>query len=650
MKINDATVKPYHDIRKRKYGDPFTAEFIAWDGEGITPEGKYRQNFVLFGNSKGFRVLSQRLTTDECLALIIDTERAYPTAIHVGFAFGYDTEMILADLSIRHLHVLKRRGHVRWKGYRIEYRKGKWFQVTLKNKDESVTARIWDVWSFFGTSFVAAVEEYLGNVPELERIKAGKSARHEFTYADLDEHIIPYWESELVLTVKVMDSLRERLYGADLRIRQWHGPGAIATYAMRRNNVQAAKAITPDEVNLASQFGYAGGRFELFKVGLHRGPVYAYDIRSAYPAAIADLPNLASGEWRHVSAPAEVERYGVYRIRFRHPELFSSRPMPYFYRDERHAIHYPNVVEGWYWSPEARIAKHFPGAAEILEGWVFDHDPADKPLSWIREVYATRAEWKRAGNPSQIALKLLMNSMYGKFAQRVGWERFNGPPKWHQLEWAGFITSKTRAILYRAMAESFANDGLLGVETDGIFSTVPLALDVGESLGQWECTVFDSMLYLQSGFYFKRESDRWSAKYRGFDRGSITVEDAISTLAKWRPWQEGQNRAGTLLGTTTRFTGMGTYLRMPNAEDWRNTWVTAPRDLTLGVDGKRVHRPMFCPQCQQKVSPADAPHTLTIYTPIGGASAPHSLPWAGKDENPFREDELLIPRKDLSDA
>lgn len=654
MNITDSEFAPYHhnDPKRRKYSPKAEdQEFIAWDGEGITPPGQYRQNFVLFGNSKGFRVVGNRLSTEECLQVILDTERNYPTAIHVGFAFGYDTEMILADLEIRHLHILRSRGHVRWRGYRIEYRKGKWLQITYKTKEESVTARIWDVWSFFGTSFIKAVEEYLGEIPELVQIKSGKASRGDFTYADLDSHIIPYWETELVLTVKLMNSLRERLYGAGLKIRQWHGPGAIATYAMRERRVDVNMAVCPDEVSQASQYAYAGGRFELFKVGWHKGPVYAYDIRSAYPSAIAELPNLANGRWVHRPAPTEVERFGIYKIRFRSGELFSSRPMPYFFRDENYAIHYPNVTEGWYWSPEASLAKYHPSEAEILEGWVFEHDENDKPLAWIREIYATRAEWKRAGNPSQIALKLLMNSMYGKFAQRVGWERFNGPPRWHQLEWAGYITSRTRAILFRAMAEAHSKGGLLGVETDGIFSAVPLSLHVGESLGEWELSTFDSMLYLQSGFYFKRDGEKWVSKYRGFDHGSITVEDAITALAKWKPWDSSISRRGSLLGTTTRFTSMGTYLRMPNAEEWRNVWITGPRDLQLGSDGKRVHRPMFCPECQQQVSPADAAHTLTIHTPVGGASIPHSLPWVGKDENPFRVDTMdLLPIQGRTDS
>src|SRR5690606_12960194 len=102
----------------------------------------------------------------------------------------------------------------------------------------------------------------------------------------------------------------------------------------------------------------------------------------------------------------------------------------------RSAVHFPNVVEGWYWSPEANLAQYLGGYAEILEGWEFESD-GTTPFEWVGDVYQTRAQWKQEGNPSQIALKLLMNSMYGKFAQRVGFKG-SSSPTWHQLEWAGW--------------------------------------------------------------------------------------------------------------------------------------------------------------------------------------------------------------------
>lgn len=632
--------KPYHKGHTSR--DAAHLEFIAWDGEGITPEGQAKQNFVLFGNSKGFSTSSDRLSSLDCLNLIINTELEHSNAIHVGFAFSYDVEMILADVPIKQMSILRKKGYVMWKGFRIEYRKGKWFQVGKRVGSNKVSCRIWDVFSFFGTSFLVAIEEYLGSdLPELAPIKEGKDSRRTFTYPDVDSFIIPYWKMELDLTVRLMQALRERLYGAGLKIRQWHGPGAIATYAMRdKHTALSMDKNIPTDVNNAAQYAYAGGRFELFKLGRERNGVYAYDIRSAYPSAITQLPNLSQGYWEYQERPTRIARFGVYHIKFANKSFFTPRPMPYFYRDARHTIHFPNITEGWYWSPEAELATSLGNDATILEGWVF-HDDGSRPFMWVEEVYEKRAEWKRNGNPSQIALKLLLNSMYGKFAQRVGWERAGGPPTWHQLEWAGYVTSHARAKLFRAMVEAFKTNDLIGVETDGIFSRRELPLQLGQSLGQWDCDYYEEMIYLQSGFYFKKQEGEWKAKYRGFDRGTITVNDAENALALWTPW-DGESR-GSLTGTTTRFATFGAYLQKSDPESARNVWETSPRTLTLGQDGKRIHRAIACKACADKISPNDCLHDLTVTYPVGGLSAKHVIPWLNNTENPFRS---YIERED----
>ena len=636
MNLNELTAEdspfvPYHKGHTSR--NAATLPFVAWDGEGITPDGQVRQNYVLFGNSLGYAITDHALSSIDCLSLIVQTARENPNSIHVGFSFSYDVEMILGDVPAKTMQVLYRKGYCKWAGYRIEYKRGKWFQVSKQvDADTRVSCRIWDVFSFFGTAFLKSVQEYLPDV-DTASLQQGKEGRAAFTYEELDTFIKPYWKLELQLTVRLMDTLRERLYGAGLRIRQWHGPGAISTYALRSNKVASAMSPVPLEVSRASQFAYAGGRFELFQVGVERRPVYAYDIRSAYPSAIATLPSLNSGgEWRHVTSPRRIARFGVYRIAYTNRVVNTVRPHPLFYRSPRHAISYPNIVQGWYWSPEAQLALSIPDAT-ILEGWEYD-DNGSRPFAWVNDVYERRAQWKREGNPSQIALKLLLNSMYGKMAQRVGWERTGGAPVWHQLEWAGFVTSHARARLFRAMLEAHSKDSLLGVETDGIFTRSPLDLEIGEGLGQWECEEYESMIYLQSGFYHKRSGGKWSSKYRGFDKGSVSVEDTLRSLDKWKPWEN----TGVIAGTTTRFATMGSWLQSTDIDRHRNVWQTTPRLLVLGGDGKRRHDPDSCRACEQRLSPLDVPHDLVVSEPLGGNSVPHHLPWISTEQpNTYRE-------------
>lgn len=299
----------------------------------------------------------------------------------------------------------------------------------------------------------------------------------------------------------------------------------------------------------------------------------------------------------------------------------ASVPYPLFYRDEKACIHYPPVLEGWYWAPEVANIAGWP-ECEILDGWVYEDD-GSYPFAWVADIYRTRQEWKEIGNPAEKALKLLLNSLYGKMAQRVGWnEKNRTAPKYHQIEWAGWVTSFTRAKLYRAMLE--AGQDLVAVETDAVFSTRKLAVDVGTELGDWEETQYDELIYLQSGFRFMRQGDEWKEKFRGFDKGSIHLDDVIAYL---RDIDFTDSRVPpAFVGETTRFIGMGAAFMSKNAERWR-VWETTSRELRLGSDGKRVHISAFCTACQNGISPYDGFHQLAVGQPWGGVSRPHELPW-----------------------
>lgn len=626
---------------ERRPGASIQRRFIAWDGEGITYVKGRPQAYVLFGNSTGNYVQGKSLSTSDCLDLMIRTEQEDLTAFHVGFSFNYDVNMILRDVQRERLQRLRKEGWVRWRGYRIEWRPSKWFQVTkdLGGQIGKVTCRIWDIWGFFQGSFVKALRDFLGNRPEIQRIESGKHRRGSFRAEEIDTLIKPYWESELQLTVMLANRLRTYLYSAGLYITQWHGPGAIASYALRKNGVHQHMASCPPEVNQAAQYAYAGGRFELFQLGWYRKNVYQYDIRSAYPEAIALLPSLANGKWRQTKQFEPQWKFAVYRVRLKAP--LTNQPYPLFYRDNRHCIHFPPIVEGWYWAPEvANIADW--SHVEIVDGWVYEDD-GTQPFAWVKDVYNQRKVWKQKDtyNPCQIALKLLLNSLYGKMAQRVGWnKKTKSAPTWHQIEWAGWVTSYTRAKLYRAML--VAGDSLIAVETDALFTTKPLPLDVGEELGQWDYSPYKEIIYLQSGFRFCRvkeyEDDYprtselfcrtnnryWVAKFRGFDRESVSLHRVWRQLHNME--LADQNETARFTGRTTRFVGMGLAFVSKTSDIWR-TWSTTDRTLYLGRDGKRIHIPPFCQACEKGETIDKAFHQLSVSKPEGGQSVAHQLPW-----------------------
>lgn len=637
--------------------------FIAWDGEGTNPTGSRNQNYSLFGCSTGEKVIAQNLSTLQCLKLVIDVGRKNPNAFHIGFAFEYDTNMILRSLSAKKFAELKENGSILYNGYRVEHVSGKWIQVTKYGptyregkQNDKFTVRIADIFGFFQCSFVQACESYIPDHPlmaQLSIIVEGKAKRNQFDFKNID-YIKAYWEVEIQLLKALVDRLREMLYSVDLKITRWHGPGAIANYTYKKQGILPHKSLTPEAVRNAARYGYAGGRFELYRLGRHER-VYGIDINSAYPAAISKLPSLSEGTWKYVTNPSTIQEFGIYHVRLKGMGLLAKQPSPLFHRDPAHNISYPWLTEGWYWSPEIISCKPYWEKAgfEIVEGYEYV-DWSTRPFGFVRDMYEERRRLKAEGNGAEKALKLALNSLYGKMAQRVGWERTGRPPTWHQLEWAGYVTSATRAKLFAVMAR-IPWEHLIAVETDGIYTTYdPSKLGIRDSkiLGQWETTEYDEMMYVQSGVYFARgehlitekNPEGWTGKYRGLDKGTLDESVIRDYLWSLHPNPDKENPWPDITGPTTRFIGYPYALQREASNQGpmkvhHARWETMPRDLSTGQQGKRRHTAKLCAACKAGANGYEMPHDLVIQSNSIKAqhSTMHSIPWENKDNGATAE-------------
>jgi hypothetical protein len=639
-------------------------KIIAWDGEGMKLSGDDKpQHYVLFGCSADIEnpMIGRKLQTLDILDYIIKIGERYPRAVHVGYGFRYDMNMIIQTLSIPDKAILKLENQVTIRPasrpgvkYRIEWLPGKSFSVTKRwgrGKRDATTVTIDDVVSFFACPFIEAVESILsGQLTEYERevVEHGKSARADNLWEDMPE-VRRYWEAEIQLMQRMVERFREVMFNAGFKLTRWYGPGALASYVIRTKGLKEHIQNRPfeDAVHQASKHAYAGGRFELFQVGRIQGPVYGYDINSAYPYALSNAPSLGKdhGEWVYVYKPTRISEFGVYRIRYMHggkPAVFEYRAMPLFHRDNRGAISFPNRLEGWYWSPEAAVAMSIGnryGGVEIVEGWEWHHD-GTYPFKFMEEMFNKRMELGKK-NVISMPYKLGPNSMYGKLAQRVGWKTDKDgkaqPPMSHCLPLAGWITSKCRASLMKAIMQ-IPMDRLIAVETDGIYTTQAprdMALEFGDGLGQWGVDNYDEMLYLQNGIYHRREGRIWlPPKSRGLDIASVSqpvVEQYLRELSPGDFPPLTVDMRERFVGLSAAMVGYKGQFSVGRVKERHCRWERGKRDVEPGGSGKRMHVPRLCPACNAGATAWDAPHPLVIRSRAGIAaplmSAPHHLPW-----------------------
>jgi len=269
----------------------------------------------------------------------------------VIYSGRYDMTMMLKHMESKALERVLA-GKSKWIGKnRLRYLKGKFADIRI-GPDK---ARLYDVFSFFQCSFVKACVEYLGDDETLQEIARVKQLRDSFEYGD--ESVEDYWRLELEYLERLMNKLRELLAQIGIHPRGWYGPGVIADALYSQHKMKRWYGGIPDEVTDAAEHAYYGGRFEQFKLGVIDN-VYEYDIRSAYPAAIAKLPDFSNCEWEHITEEfvpttgTKLSRFGLYNVSWKRHSAQAPGPFPWReYGTGR--IYYPmKGVESWYWGVE----------------------------------------------------------------------------------------------------------------------------------------------------------------------------------------------------------------------------------------------------------------------------------------------------------
>jgi hypothetical protein len=668
--------------RRRNWED---RPMIAWDGEGIKLSGDDQpQHYVLFGCSAEsdtpLRIYSPKgsLGFVELADYMCAVSSRHPQAFHIGYFFEYDQNMIIKDLPWRIKHRIHENGSAIYTYGEIRYRiaivPGKKIRISRTTKDgEKTSILIEDIGSYFATSFIKAYQTMFPGPTDstFEKVIEGKAKRASTSWLDMKE-IVEYWTHEVIAVQRLAEKFKSIMGNAGFPLTQWYGPGSLAAFIRREHKLiehewGGKEENIPTEVHHAVKGAYYGGHFEQYMVGRIPGPIWGYDLNSAYPAAFCTVPTMREGGiWVRVAPERIRERclnakphMGIYRVRWAntHGSILERRPQPLPHRDDKGTITYPAITDGWYFSPEiqALILCKQSEDYELIEGW--EWLPADDTCyPWsdvLRPMYQKRLALKAGHDPTQMAFKLGPNSLYGKMAQRAGWDKDkNRPPRSHTLCIAGYVTSYCRAQIMLLMRAN--GPGVIAVETDGMFTTKSPEeinevykgrMHLTKELGDWTATKYDEMIFVQNGLYMARQGDKWTTlKTRGIERGvfldangEISEELLAGYLSscyageQWKPMQ---------LPAGERFVGIGGAIARSRkdrtgpvnpfkASRLHCRWFTDSREIDPGGKGKRIHIAKNCPACQRGLTANDGPHPLTIRSRsfMNPISVPYVLPW-----------------------
>jgi DNA polymerase type B, organellar and viral len=472
--------------------------------------------------------------------------------IPVAYFFDYDTTMILRHLPEKNLKELMydspvcvrksckhhKNSHV--KGYRNcfsssckcgQYLRGGQTTVFLGSSPDYIRISVqhrqlkvgWnnkpyftitDVADLFQTSFlktlgkwqhVEGAEDLLTD-EEMETIRVNKDRRGDFQIG-FDLETFDYNALECKLLAELMARFRSMCYANGIYPDMWTGPGRLAEDIFKSENVpQRTELDIPAIIEQLGDFAYYGGRMEGIHFGAHKD-VIAYDIASAYPHAYTMLPCLLSGHgsWEEIDFDEVVAEnlqntlvVGSFEVNNTgmggHPRI-CGLPM----RDKRGGITFPTFSYGVWWWPEVREAialykkENVDYTRTIDACFTWRQTCSDSPGSFTSSWFQKRIQVGKSTRG--IPIKLALNSLYGKAAQRVG------AAKWADVVWAGLLTSITRARLLEA-TNILHTKNIISYQTDGIFCRGGgNDLRTGAELGDWEVERYPELFLIQSGVY-----------------------------------------------------------------------------------------------------------------------------------------------------
>ena len=575
--------KPRNDrvLDRRSNARPF----VGCDGEG-SRDAAGRSSYVLF--RMGDRELAHdgaRLTTHQLLSFILD--HPDPDAILVGFFFEYDISNILFDVSSErdpsrpkepspierilavdlkaaagdpnpykfggwtHLFTVNRTtiGVEYLPRNYLKVCRREWGWIQRKGKDGQplpprqgwITVKgsirtIYDVQGFFQCSFVKALELWNVDPQRLPHIAAMKEARSSFTGTQEERD---YCAIECDDLAELMEAFRAQCLATGMVPRTWNGAGKIASALLKAHGAMTYKRlleITPPAVLDLAHAAYYGGRFETPWIG--RVPeTWEHDIGSAYPAAMLDLPCLEHGRWIEASADdldqaSHDDELFVARLRYWHPAKQFLCGLPH--RSKQGRLSWPREGNGVYWSPEIRSAQRLGAKVTYKGGYRFEPGCDCQASPFIRTLY----ELRRAIGKSVrgIPIKLGLNSMYGKKAQRIGKPTYASPID------AGLITALTRSKINDAIVAAGDPKRVAMIATDGIYTVQgPIeGLNLGDGLGQWEAKRYPSLFIVRPGLYWPPGDPESPASNRKFKTRGLSPKFFAPLIpafeAAWDAW------------------------------------------------------------------------------------------------------------------
>lgn len=404
-------------------------------------------------------------------------------------------------------------------GYTIEYIPQK--KIAIRKGHHSSV--FFDIVQYYHESLDQAYLHNIGNLPDwYVDAKSNRPYYTRFYYKRFPYKVKKYCIQDCIYTKQLAEHWIKVFFEAfGFYPQRWISSGYLAEKVLINNkiNIPLFDEI-PFEINDFAWRSYFGGRFEILKRGLI-GNAHLYDINSAYPYALSIIPDITKGKWKKSKSLLDDAHLGFFKIITDIPDCKYIPPFPC----KTNKLIFPSGKFITYCTLAELRAYNEPKHYKILESFQYlDDNPVYPYKEFIESIYNKRLQFKRENNPLQLPLKIILNSIYGKTAQRVG----NRIGNLFLPIIASSITGRARAMLYDFVQKHGIENEVVSFATDSIITTKKLDID-STDLGNFSYDDSGNDVYvLQNGIY--RFNGKW--KKRGIGNLGNKMIEHLDTIEK----------------------------------------------------------------------------------------------------------------------
>lgn len=488
---------------------------------GIDTETYEGKAVLICDDSGRFLELS---TFDDVISFL--THSRFRDKFNWFFNIRFDFEALIKHLpydKIKDLYFDKR---IQYNNYTLKYLPSKFISFS----DDKYSYIFYDLNNFLETSLNNAAKTYLKN-EKISTIDVKRLNTDKQYWKDNQLEIIEYCIHDAFLT-KELAIYFWNLIDKNLHFipRKPYSKGSYSQEYFLHNCYIPTINNIPTKVIEIAYNSYSGGRFELLQRGFFK-EAYSYDIKSAYPYHMTNLIDYNNGEWRKTREFDDDTTGGFYKVNI---NLFHENFSPIMKKISSLNI-YPNGSLTQYLTHNELlfILKNFKEIdISIKEGYIFREYKLQYPL---REKITELYHWKEREEDRDIkyAVKIVLNSLYGKFIQTAG----NKTGKLFNPLWAAEITANTRIQLLEQALKIPKH--VIGFSTDAIHTTkeLPHIPKRNDLLGDFVLDFSGSGIFIMSDIYTMWNENKVKNKFRGFKKPSnnkedLSVKDIIHSLAK----------------------------------------------------------------------------------------------------------------------